>query len=168
MEIVEYLTHPFSLGLLLGLLITFFTWKSGFAAKRNLKKENKRLVDEHKELQQHLNTQLKVNAEGNDTLQKKLEELREQNENLRVNISTLQNKPGRAEIRQLQIMENSVALMREQAPGFAQAWERALKQAEAEHSEAEGGLKKLVQKVLPRLGGSQTEEADSDDKNPSS
>ena len=168
MEIVEYLTHPFSLGLLLGLLITFFTWKSGFAAKRNLKKENKRLVDEHKELQQHLNTQLKVNAEGNDTLQKKLEELREQNENLRVNISTLQNKPGRAEIRQLQIMENSVALMREQAPGFAQAWERALKQAEAEHSEAEGGLKKLVQKVLPRLGGSQTEETDSDDKNPSS
>ncbi len=156
----EFLTNPFTLGLALGLLIAFFTWKSGFAAKRNIKKENKRLQGEHNELQQHLNTQLKVNAEGNDTLQKKLEELREQNENLRVNISTLQNKPGRAEIRQLQIMENSVALMREQAPGFAQAWERAMQQAEADHTAAEGGLKKLVQKVLPRINTAQPEETE--------
>jgi len=113
---------------------------------------------EQKELQQHLNTQLKVNAEGNDSLQKKLEELREQNENLRVNISALQQKPGRAEIRQLQVMESAIGIMREQAPGFAQAWEQAVRQAEADHEAAEGGLKKLVKKVLPNIGTTTTTE----------
>jgi len=166
MELFEKLNTPFIWGLALGLLFAFFTWKSAFAAKRNLKKENKRIVSEQKELQQHLNTQLKVNGEGNEVLQKKLEELREQNENLRVNMSTLQNKPGRAEARQLQVMENAVALMREQAPGFAQAWERAVQQAEADHVAAEGGLKKLVQKVLPRLGSTHNEESEEEEKRP--
>lgn len=147
----DLLKNHFVLGVLLGLLVTFFTWKSGFSAKRHLKKELNRVQEEQKELQQHLNTQLKVNAEGNDSLQNKLEELREQNETLRINISTLQQKPGRAEIRQLQITEAAVGLMREQAPGFAQAWEQALRQAEADHEAAEGGLKKLVRKVLPSI-----------------
>lgn len=89
MEFIQnYLFTPFARGIFLGLLVTFFTWKSGFAAKRNLKKEIKRVELESKELQQHLNTQLKVNAEGNESLQKKLDELREQNENLRINLST--------------------------------------------------------------------------------
>ena len=162
-SIVQLLQHQFSWGLLLGLLIAFFLWKSGFAAARNLKKENARIVEEQKELQGHLNTQLKVNAEGNKSLEKKLEELREQNENLRVNLSTLQNKPDRAQIRQLHIMEAAIARMREEAPGFAQAWEKAVQHAEAEHAEAEGGLKRLVQKVIPRIGSAsvseETEEA---------
>lgn len=160
MDFTEYLFHPFSGGLLLGLLLTFFTWKSGFSARRNLKRELKRIESDSRELQHHLNTQLKINAEGNDTLQKKLEELREQNENLRVNVSALQQKPGRAELRQLNIIENAIGLMREQAPGFAQAWEKAIRQAEFEYESSEGGLKKLVRKVLPTLGtaGIQIEE----------
>ena len=150
----DLLFTEFSAGLLLGLLITFFTWKSGFSARRNMKKEVARVTEEGKELQQHLNTQLKVNAEGNESLQNKLEELRSQNETLRVNLSTVQQKPGRAELRQLTIIENAIGLMREQAPGFAPAWEKALRQAEVDYEESEGGLKKLVRKVLPSIGHS--------------
>ncbi|MGC6466278.1 MAG: hypothetical protein ACON38_14745 [Akkermansiaceae bacterium] len=161
MEFIQnYLSTPFAGGIFLGLLVTFFTWKSGFAAKRNLKKEIKRVELESKELQQHLNTQLKVNAEGNESLQKKLDELREQNENLRINLSTLQHKPGRAELRQFTIIENAVALMREQAPGFAPAWEKAVRQAEADYEASEGGLKKLVRKVLPTIGNNATSHED--------
>lgn len=152
MDLHDYLFTPFAGGLFLGLLIAFFSWKSGFVARRNLKKELKRAEQESGELQRHLNTQLKINAEGNDSLQRKLEELREQNETLRINVSTLQQKPGRAEIRQLTITENAIGLMREQAPGFAQAWEKALRQAESDYESTEGGLKKLVRKVLPSLG----------------
>ena len=161
----ELLFQPFTGGLLLGLLVAFFTWKSGFAARRNLKREIKRVEEESRDLQQHLNTQLKVNAEGNDSLQKKLEEMREQNENLRVNMSTLQQKPGRAELRQLTIIENGIGLMREQAPGFAQAWEKAVRQAETDYESTEGGLKKLVRKVLPALGtaGATNEENETKD-----
>jgi len=152
--IKELLLTPFAGGLALGLLLAFFTWKSAFSAKRTLKRDMKRISEENKELQQHLNTQLKVSAEGNESLQSKLESMREQNENLRVNVSTLQQKPGRAELRQLTIIENGIGIMREQAPGFAQAWEKAVRQAETDYESSEGGIKKLVRKVLPAIGTS--------------
>ena len=115
----------------------------------NLKTENKRISEENKELQTHLNTQLKINAKGNEALQSKLDELREQNETLRGNLNVAKQKPGRAELRHLQVMETAVSAMREQAPGFAPAWEKALRDAEAAEEAAEGGLKKLMRKVLP-------------------
>ncbi|NIP92293.1 MAG: hypothetical protein GWO24_01980, partial [Akkermansiaceae bacterium] len=65
-------------------------------------------------------------------------------ETLRVNIATLQSKPGRAEQRQFHIYESAIRTMREQAPGFAPAWEQALRTAETEYEDTEGGLKKLV------------------------
>lgn len=152
--IKELLFTQFTAGFSLGLLITFFTWKGAFTAKGNLKRDIKRIEEESRDLQQHLNTQLKVNAEGNESLQRQLSEIRQQNETLRVNLSALQHKPGRAELRQLSIIENAIALMREQAPGFAQAWEKALRQAEQDYESSESGLKKLVRKVLPTLGSS--------------
>ena len=164
--ILDLLKQQFVLGLLLGLLITFFVWKSGFSARRNLKKEVVRVEHESKELQGHLNTHLKVQAEGTDHLQKKLDDLREQNEILRVNIAHLQQKPGKAELRHLHIVENAVGLMREQAPGFAQAWEKALRQADADHTDSDSGLKKLVRKVLPAIGTSApVHEVDAEEKN---
>ena len=150
--ILDLLKNQFVLGLLLGLLVAFFTWKSGFTARRVLKKEVVRIETESRELQQHLNTHLKVQAEGAETINGQLEKLKEQNGNLRVNIAALQQKPGKAELRHLHILENAVGLMREQAPGFAQAWEKALRQADLNYTESEGGFKKLVRKVLPAIG----------------
>jgi hypothetical protein len=146
------LEQPFTWGLLLGLLIAGFFWKTGFTAARTAKRENKRLEAEMKDLQGHLNTQLKINASGNESLLRELESLRNQNESLRVSIASLQQKPGRAEQRQLQIYEIAIRTMREQAPGFAPAWEKALRQGEAELDAQESGLKKLVRRVIPGLG----------------
>jgi regulator of replication initiation timing len=152
MELKEILTHPFTWGLLLGLLIAAFLWKAGFTARRNVTRELRRVDGEMKDLQNHLNTQLKINASGNETLQRELESLRQQNETLRINNTALQQKPGRAEQRQLQIYDAAVRIMREQAPGFAPAWEKASRQAEADLDAADSGLKKLVRKVIPSLG----------------
>ena len=44
--------------------------------------------------------------------------------------------------------------MREQAPGFAAAWEKAIRQGEADVEASESGLKKLVRRVIPGLGNS--------------
>ncbi|HVJ44914.1 MAG TPA: hypothetical protein VM511_00910 [Luteolibacter sp.] len=154
MDFKDILLHPFTLGLLLGLLVTAFIWKGGFTARRNVSRELKRVEGEMKDLQNHLNTQLKINATGNESLQRELESLRQQNETLRINNTALQQKPGRAEQRQLQIHEAAVRLMREQAPGFAPAWEKALRQAETDLEAADSGLKKLVRKVIPGLGNS--------------
>jgi len=148
------LQNPFTWGLLLGLLVAAFIWKSGFTARRHAARELKRVEAEMKDLQSHLNTQLKINASGNEALQTELKTLKQQNETLRVNNSALQQKPGRAEQRQLQVYEIAIRMMREQAPGFAPAWEKALRQGETEVEAADSGLKKLVRRVIPGLGNS--------------
>ena len=152
-QFLEVMRDPFTMGLLLGLLVAGFLWKNGFTAVRTAKREIKRLETEQKDLQNHLNTQLKINASGNETLQKELDALKQQNETLRVNNATLQNKPGRTEQRLLHVYEIAIRTMREQAPGFAQAWEKALRQAETEVDAAESGFKKLVRRVIPGLSG---------------
>ena len=48
--------------------------------------------------------------------------------------------------------------MREQAPGFAPAWEKALRQGESEVESAESGLRKLVRRVLPGLGNAPSQQ----------
>lgn len=155
----EAIKSHFTWGLLLGLLIAAFIWKSGFSARRAVSRDLKRVQEEMKNLQSHLNTQLKINASGNESLQVELESLRKQNETLRVNSAALQQKPGRAEQKLLQVQEIAIRTMREQAPGFAPAWEKALRQGEAEVDAAESGLKKLVRRVIPGLGGSSPAQA---------
>jgi hypothetical protein len=150
------LQSPFTWGLLLGLLIVGFVWKSGFSARRAISRELKRVEGELKMLQTHLNTQLKITASGNESLQAELESLRQQNETLRVNQAALQQKPGRAEIRLLQIQEIAIRTMREQAPGFAPAWEKAMRQSEQEVDAAESGFAKLIRRVIPGIPSTNT------------
>ncbi len=148
------LSQPFIWGLLLGLLIAAFIWKSGFTARRHATRELKRVLAEMTGLQSHLNTQLKINASGHQSLLTELDALKQQNETLRINCAALQQKPGRLEQRLLHVYESAIRSMREQAPGFAPAWEKALRQGEAEIAASESGLSKLVRRVIPGLGNS--------------
>ncbi|MFT4175589.1 MAG: hypothetical protein QM627_02950 [Luteolibacter sp.] len=150
--LLQILKHPFTWGLIAGLIVAGFVWKAGFTAGRQARREQKRLSDEIRELQTHLNTQLKINSTGNATLLQDLESLKQQNENLRVANSSLQQKPGRAELRQLGIYEAAIRAMREQAPGFAPAWEKALRHAEIEAEKSTGGFTKMIRNVIPGLG----------------
>ena len=128
---MQILMEPFTWGLVLGLFLMSVIWQSMRKDIVNLKHENKRINEDNKELQGHLNTQLKINAKGNEQLQVQLDELREQNDNLRANVGILKQKAGRVEMRQLHLMESAVSVMREQAPGFAPAWEKAMRDAGA-------------------------------------
>lgn len=143
------ISEPFTWGLVVGLFLLVMVWRLMRKDITMLRSEKKRLQEENRELQGHLNTQLKINAKGNGQLEAELKEMREQNEILRSNVNVAKQKPGRAELRHLQLMENAVTVMREQAPGFAPAWEKAMRDAEAAELAAEGGLKKLMRKVLP-------------------
>ncbi len=153
MEFLKHLlSEPFVLGLMVGLLPTALAWKSALSTRLLAKKERQKHTKELDELQTHLQTQLKINASGNESLQKELDQLRAQNETLRINLAASQQKPGRAEMRHLQITEAAVRSMREQAPGFAQAWERALREAEQLAEQQDHGLVKLVRRMIPALG----------------
>ena len=52
-----------------------------------------------------------------------MEALKKDNENLRISVKTLGQKPGRAELRQFNIYDNALRKMMLQAPGFSSAWE---------------------------------------------
>lgn len=144
--------QAFYWGLLIGLILALLSWKSGLSNKIRLSRDVRRLENELRELQGHLNTQLKINASGNKQLEADLKELKQQNENMRVSMATLQTKPGRAEIRQYHVMEGAVRLMRENYPNFASSWEKAVRQAEQEIEAGEHGFRKLVRKVMPGIG----------------
>ena len=164
---MELLTEPlkerFTWGLLLGLLIAAFIWKAGFSARRHVARDLKRVEGELKNLQGHLNTQLKINASGNESLQSELESLRQQNAILRLNIASLRQKTSGAEQRLLHVYEVAIRTMREQAPGFAPVWENALRQGEAEASAQDSGFQKIVRRILPRFGRSQPSLIGTDD-----
>lgn len=152
-QLTLILQSPFTWGLILGLLVAAFVWKSSLTRRGTDRRENRRLETELRELQGHLANQLKINATGNQAIQTELETLKVQNENLRHQISIVSQKPGRNEMRQSQVQENAIRLMREQAPGFAPAWEKAMRQAESEMQEADSGLRKWVRRVLPNSLG---------------
>ena len=99
MDFQEIIKSQFVWGLALGLLVAIFILKNAIGAKMSLKREIKRIEAEKREMQSHLNTQMKITATGSESLSKEIETLKEQNENLRVNLAALQNKPDKSEQR---------------------------------------------------------------------
>ncbi len=133
-----------AIGLAIGLVKVFKIRMGNRRRERDLK-------DKIAELQDHIHRQMEINARGNSSLQEELEELRQKNENLRVTVKTLQNKPGRAELKQLKVYDQAIRLMNERAPGFSGAWEKALRDAEEMVEESETGVRAFVRRVADKL-----------------
>ena len=103
---------------------------------------------ELKEYKEHLNRQMKITSEGSKTLERELYDLKKVNENLRASVHTLSHKPGRSEIKLLNIYDTSLRKMMQKAPGFSGAWEASLQESEKDYEEREKGLKTIVKKVF--------------------
>ncbi|MBU1668054.1 hypothetical protein KKC13_06510 [bacterium] len=114
---------------------------------------------ELKNYQEHLERQMKITDVGNKTLMSDIETLKKENENLRISVKTLGQKPGRAELRQFNIYDNALRKMMLQAPGFSSAWESALQDSEREYEKSEAGFKNIIGKVF----GSSSSGVNSDD-----
>ena len=103
---------------------------------------------ELRELKNHLNRQMNITNEGTKNIENEMKDLKKVNENLRISVQTLGQKPGRAEIRLLNIYDGALRKMMLKAPGFASAWEVALQEAEKEYEENEQGFKSIIKKVF--------------------
>lgn len=139
-------------GLFVGLLIASICWLRGIITARGLRKqkdtEMTTLRGEIDRMQEHLHTQMRINAKGNEKLETEATDLRKQNENLRIENSSLRQKPGHKEIRQLEVYDRAVQKMNARAPGFAPAWQSALAEAETEQHNAEGGVAGFVRRIF--------------------
>jgi len=100
------------------------------------------------EYKAHLERQMKITDAGNKNLLEEMDALKKDNENLRISVKTLGNKPGRAELKLLNIYDSALRKMMHKAPGFSSAWESALQESEKEYEENETGLKSIVGKVF--------------------
>ena len=155
---LDYFNTPFFWGLLTGLAIGLLAvaWigiGSMLRRKHQLKETGTRLAAVHAEvetLRQHLHTQLQITAKGTEQQQQQLATLKVENENLRILVQSLQQKPERAAQRTLEVWQRAVERMTSRAPGFAQAWQDAVNEGEAEVTAAESGLTKFVRKFLGR------------------
>ena len=106
------------------------------------------------EYKSHLERQMKITDSGQKAMLEEMEALKKDNENLRISVKTLGQKPGRAELRQFNIYDNALRKMMLQAPGFSSAWESALQESEREYEESEAGFKNIIGKVFGSGGSS--------------
>ncbi|MFM7180670.1 MAG: hypothetical protein ACKO2G_04305 [Verrucomicrobiales bacterium] len=153
---LEFLQSPFMRGQLTGLAVglvavLWITTRNWWARRERRKEMDARLAAVHVEvekLRQHLQTQMEITAKGNEEQKKQLDEMRTQNENLRVLLQSLQQKPEQARARQLEVWQRAIERMQAGAPGFAPAWQGAVQEAEAEIAASESGLTRFVKKML--------------------
>lgn len=135
------LEHPFTLGLAVGLFVALMVAARAWLARRALHKEIEAL-------KQSLFTKMQIETKAHVAREDELERLRLHNENLRLTIGALQQKPGRAELRQLHIYDRAIRTMLGSTPGFAPAWEAVLRQAEEELASSERGITAFVRKTF--------------------
>lgn len=138
---MEIITHPFTLGLLLGLVIAAVIGINGWLKRRSLVKDNQLLKE-------HLQVQMTINNRGNQETLQELEQLKRQNENLRVSLAVLKNRPDKSELKTLYLYDRAIHMMYEKAPGFAPAWESFIKEAEAEMEKTNTGLMAWARRVI--------------------
>lgn len=148
MTIIE---NPFARGLAIGIFFCIIIYLRGLFRKRELSKEVDRL-------RAHLHTKLEIDSADNERRKSELSKLKQERDNLRITVQSLNQKPGRKEIRQFYIYQTALDIMFEKAPGFAPAWQVTLKEAESLFEKSESGVVPLLKRLMPSSADKQAEE----------
>lgn len=141
MDIIKQLfSSPFFWGFLTGFGLCILALYSHFKTKVELKR-----------LKGHLSDKLEIEAETMGEMKTKLEGLRGENENLRLKINSSRVQNDKLDLeRELEIFARAEKAMTINAPGFAQAWERAKDGAADELQEEERG-KSIPRRIFRRF-----------------
>lgn len=143
--------NPFAKGLAIGILLCVLIYLRGLLRRRELSKEVDRL-------RAHLHTKLEIDSSENERRKNELTRLQQERDNLRITVQSLNQKPGRKEIRQYYIYQTALDIMFEKAPGFAPAWQVTLKEAENLFEKSESGVVPLLKRLMPTSADKQVEE----------
>lgn len=127
--------------------------------KHNIKKASKSEIAKYKNM---LTDRMELESEGMGKLKAENEELKKANENLRVAIQSISQKPGRKEIQRLQTYQKAVDRLTINSPGFGPAWQAALQESEAEMQKMFAGTIPFIRKHIPAKTDAQLLESDED------
>lgn len=145
------ISNPFARGLAIGFIVCVIIYLRGLLRRRELAKEVDRL-------RAHLHTKLEIDSSENERRKNELTRLQQERDNLRITVQSLNQKPGRKEIRQYYIYQTAIDIMFEKAPGFAPAWQVTLKEAEHLFEKSESGVVPLLKRLMPTSADKQAEE----------
>ena len=143
--------NPFAKGLAIGFIVCVIVYLRGLLRRRELAKEVDRL-------RAHLHTKLEIDSADNERRKSELGRLKQERDNLRITVQSLNQKPGRKEIRQYYIYQTALDIMFEKAPGFAPAWQVTLKEAERLFEQSESGVVPLLKRLMPSSADKQVEQ----------
>lgn len=149
--LMSLIKNPFVQGLALGILFCIVVYVRGFLRRNELSREVNRL-------RAHLHTKLEIDSAENERRKNELEKLKQERDNIRITVQSLNQKPGRKEIRQYFVYQTALDIMFEKAPGFAPAWQITLKEAESLFEKSEKGVVPLLKRLMPTTPDKQAEE----------
>lgn len=149
--LMTFFANPFVKGLAIGLVVCIIVYLRGLLRRRELSKEVDRL-------RSHLHTKLEIDSADNERRKTELTRLKQERDNLRITVQSLNQKPGRKEIRQYYIYQTALDIMFEKAPGFAPAWQVTLKEAEKLFEQSESGVVPLLKRLMPSSADKQVEQ----------
>lgn len=157
MDFLQLLNQPFMYGVAATLLLVLGGWILSGGPRRLLRLEVRRKNQElqAKEtqlnaLREQLHIQMEINSKGHEEIKKERNQLVEQIKHLEINVATLQQKPGRAERRQLTLYQHALERMFSEAPGFATAWQNALAKSEEDMSKKEQGIGGFLRGIVTK------------------
>lgn len=133
-------------GLVAGLIIALITY---IVMAVKLKGAKSAAEKENARLRQMLSDRMELESEGVARLKKENEELRKNNENLRISMQTYAQKPGRKELQRLTVYQTAVDRLIINSPGFGAAWQAALKESEDEFEKTYTGVQAFIRKMIP-------------------
>lgn len=149
--LLDIVNNPFAKGLAIGLIVCIAIYLRGYLRRRELSREVDRL-------RAHLHTKLEIDSAENERRKTEIEKLKQEKDNLQITVQSLNQKPGRKEIRQYYVYQTALDIMFEKAPGFAPAWQITLKEAEDLFDKSEKGVVPLLKRLMPSTPDKQAEE----------
>lgn len=142
----------FGIGLLIGLIVAVVILLVMVIRKMSEAKKYKKQIET---LKGTLATRMEIETAGVHQVKGDLETLKKENENMRITLSTLDQKAGRRETRQLQIYQMAVERLTVSSPGFGPAWMSAMADAEKSLKDSMTGKIPFISKFISR-GGNDT------------
>ena len=115
----------------------------------NRHKETLQEKKENDRLRRMLNDRMDLESDGLAKLKDSNEDLKKQNENLRISLNTYSQKPNRKEVARLHVYQLAVDRLTINSPGFGAAWQAALKESEEEFQKTYVGLQPFIKRLIP-------------------
>ena len=140
---MEMFIYGLGAGLVIAALVAFyFSMKIG-----KLNDEKNKEIQKYKNM---LSDRMELEAEGLKKVKDENEELKKVNENLRVSLMALRDKPGRKEMQRLHVLQKAADRLTLNSPGFGPVWQAALKESEEEFQKVYSGFIPFIKRHIPR------------------